>query len=82
MVQWVKNPTNSHEDVGLIPGLSQWVKGSSIATSYGVDRRRSLDLALIWLWHSPAAAAPVQSLAQELAYAMGVALKTKKENKK
>ena len=26
MAQWVKNPTNSHEDVGLIPGLTLWVK--------------------------------------------------------
>ena len=23
---WVKNPTNIHENVGLIPGLTQWVK--------------------------------------------------------
>ena len=26
MAQGVKNPTSIHEDVGLIPGLSQWVK--------------------------------------------------------
>ena len=26
MAQWLTNPTSTHEDVGLIPGLIQWVK--------------------------------------------------------
>ena len=26
MAQWVRNPTSTLEDVGLIPGLVQWVK--------------------------------------------------------
>ena len=26
MTQQVKNPTSTHEDVGSIPGLAQWVK--------------------------------------------------------
>ena len=26
MVQWVKNLTSIHEEVGLIPGLIQWIK--------------------------------------------------------
>ena len=26
VVQWVKNLTSIHEDEGLIPGLTQWVK--------------------------------------------------------
>ena len=35
--QWVKNLTSIHEDVRLIPGLVQWVKGSGVASGYGVD---------------------------------------------
>ena len=26
MAQWLTNPTSTDEDVGLIPGLAQWVK--------------------------------------------------------
>ena len=26
MAQWLTNPTSTHEDVGLIPVLAQWVK--------------------------------------------------------
>ena len=43
----VMNPTSIHENVDLIPGLTQWVKQSSIAVSYGEGCRGGLDLALV-----------------------------------
>ena len=49
--------------------------------SCGVGCRHSLDLALLWLWCKPAAAAPIRPLAWELPYPEDVALK-RKENKK
>ena len=30
VAQWVKNPTYSHEDVGLIPGLTWWVNDTAL----------------------------------------------------
>ena len=58
--------------------------------SSGVDLRCGLDLVLLWLWCRPAAVAPIRSLAWELPYAAGAALKrqtktnthTKKQKKK
>ena len=46
--------------------------------SCGVGHRRGLDLALLWLWRRPAATAPIQLLAWEPPYALGVALKRQK----
>ena len=60
------NPTRNHEVAGLTPALAQWVN----------------HLALLWLWHRPAAVAPIQPLAREPPYAAGAALKTAKKEKK
>ena len=57
VAQWAKNPTSILEDVGWIPGLAQWVKGSGIALSCSVGHRDGPEL--LWLWCSLAAEAPM-----------------------
>ena len=76
------NPTSIHEDSSLIPGLTQWVKGSAVAVSCGIGCRYSLDPVLLWLWSRLASTALIQPLAWELPYAVGAALKKDKKKKK
>ena len=57
-------------------------QGSGVAVSCGVGRRHGLDLVLLWLWHRPAATAPIRPLAWEPPYAAGAALKKTKKIKK
>ena len=63
----------------MIPGITQWVKGSGVAMSGDVGHSCCSDLALLWLWCRPAAAAPIQPLAWELPYDTGASLKRKKK---
>ena len=49
------------------------------AVSCGVGCRGSSDLALLWLWCRRAAVARIGPLAWEHPYAVGVALKSKKQ---
>ena len=50
--------------------------------SCDVGHRHGSDMALLWLWHRPAATAPIRSLAWEPPYAAGAALKGQKTEKK
>ena len=50
--------------------------------SCGVGHRRGLDLMLLWLWHRPAAVAPIRPLAWEPPHAAGEALKRQKTKTK
>ena len=68
-----------YEDVGLIPGLRQWVKDPVLLQTAGIVYRCGSDLVLLWLGHRPAA--PIQPLAWGLPHAAGVALKRKKKKK-
>ena len=47
--------------------------------SCGVGHRRGSDPELLWLWRRPAGTAPIQLLAWEPPYAVGVVLKKKRE---
>ena len=63
------NLISIHQGADSIPGLTQWVKDESLLMSCDVGQRLSSDLVLLWLWCMLAAAAPIQPLAWEYAYA-------------
>ena len=65
-----------------VQSLAQWVKDLVLSQTARVGYRCSSDLVLLWLWCRLAAAAPIRPLAWELPYAVGAALKKKKEKQK
>ena len=60
------NPISIHEDAGMTPSLTQYVK-DHIALSCGIGHRCGLDPMLLWLWL--ASVAQIQPLAWILSYA-------------
>ena len=55
---------------------------SGIAMSCGVGHTHGSDPTMLWLWHKPAATAPIRPLAWEPPYAAGAALEKAKGQKK
>ena len=55
-------------------------QGSGVTISCGIGRWHGLDLALLWLWHRPAAVAPIRPPAWEPPCASGAALKKQSIN--
>ena len=82
VAQEVKNPAGIHEDLGLIPGLTQWVKDPTLPDCGGVGHRLSLDPTLLRPWSRPAAVTQIQPLAWERLYTAGAALRKKKKKRK
>ena len=76
-----QNPTSIHENVGSIPGLTWWVKGPGVATTYGVGHRHGSDPTLLRLWCRPSTTALIQPLAWELPQAVRAVLQRPKKPK-
>ena len=55
-------------------------RGSGVAVSHGVGRRRISNVTLLWLCCRPAPTAPIRPLAWEPPYAAGAELKIQKKN--
>ena len=64
-----------------LASLSRLKTGAAVSCSVGCRCDFDLVWLWLWLWRRPAAVAPVGSLAKELPYATGEALKKRKKGK-
>lgn len=76
------NPTSIHEEMGSIPELAQWVKGSGVAVSSEVGHRHCSDPVLA------VAVVQASSSSSDLTLSLGTSicpkygLKSRKKNRK
>ena len=77
---WLSGLSTQHGvQKGSVPGLDQVGEGSDLAAGCDVGCRCSLDPMSPWLGPRPESTALIHSLAWELPYATGTALRRKKE---
>ena len=72
VAQLVKNPTNIHEDVGLIPGLVPWVKDLALLQAAARSQMQLRSRVAMAMMKACSCSSDLKPLAYELPYEAGV----------